>query len=84
MQPAEVLVKATGLSLGYAQRTVLHDLNLEVRSGEFWFALVSMALAKPRCCGLSWESIVLRRASCGCTRISQGGNGWVSSHNSVR
>jgi ABC-type Mn2+/Zn2+ transport system ATPase subunit len=39
MQPAEVLVKATGLSLGYAQRTVLHDLNLEVRSGEFWFCL---------------------------------------------
>lgn len=39
MQPAEVLVKATGLSLGYAQRTVLHDINLEVRSGEFWFCL---------------------------------------------
>jgi ABC-type Mn2+/Zn2+ transport system ATPase subunit len=39
MQPAEVLVKATGLSLGYAQRTVLHDINLEVRAGEFWFCL---------------------------------------------
>jgi ABC-type Mn2+/Zn2+ transport system ATPase subunit len=39
MQPAEVLVKATGLSLGYAQCTVLQDLNLEVRSGEFWFCL---------------------------------------------
>ena len=39
MQPAEVLVKATGLSLGYAPRTVLHDVNLEVRSGEFWFCL---------------------------------------------
>ena len=39
MQPAEVLVQATGLSLGYAQRTVLHDINLTVRSGEFWFCL---------------------------------------------
>ena len=39
MQPAEVLVKATGLALGYAQRTVLHDVNLEVRAGEFWFCL---------------------------------------------
>jgi ABC-type Mn2+/Zn2+ transport system ATPase subunit len=39
MQPAEVLVKATGLSLGYTQRTVLHDINLEVQSGEFWFCL---------------------------------------------
>ena len=39
MQPAEVLVQATDLSLGYAQRTVLHDVNLAVRSGEFWFCL---------------------------------------------
>jgi ABC-type Mn2+/Zn2+ transport system ATPase subunit len=39
MQPAEVLVKATEVSLGYAQRTVLHGVNLEVRSGEFWFCL---------------------------------------------
>jgi ABC-type Mn2+/Zn2+ transport system ATPase subunit len=39
MQPAEVLVKTTGLSLGYAQRTVLHDINLEVRAGEFWCCL---------------------------------------------
>ena len=39
MQPAEVLVKATGLALAYAQRTVLHDVNLEVRAGEFWFCL---------------------------------------------
>jgi hypothetical protein len=44
MQPAEVLVKATGLSLGYAQRTVLHDINLEVQSGEFWFCLGLKAL----------------------------------------
>jgi ABC-type Mn2+/Zn2+ transport system ATPase subunit len=39
MQPAEVLVKATGLALGYAQSTVLHNVNLEVRAGEFWFCL---------------------------------------------
>lgn len=34
-----VLLGAAGLSLGYADRVVLHDVALTVRSGEFWFFL---------------------------------------------
>lgn len=39
MQTREVLVQATGLTLGYARRTVLQDLNLSIRAAEFWFCL---------------------------------------------
>ena len=34
-----VLLSAAGLSLGYADCVVLHDVDLTVRSGEFWFFL---------------------------------------------
>ena len=39
MESADIVLRTTGLSLGYGQQTVLHDINLEVRSGEFWFFL---------------------------------------------
>ena len=34
-----VLLSAAGLSLGYADRVVLRNITLTVRSGEFWFFL---------------------------------------------
>ena len=34
-----VLLSAAGLSLGYVDFVVLHDVDLTVRSGEFWFFL---------------------------------------------
>jgi ABC-type Mn2+/Zn2+ transport system ATPase subunit len=34
-----VLVKTTGLRLGYGQRVVLAQVNVEIRAGEFWFFL---------------------------------------------
>jgi ABC-type cobalamin/Fe3+-siderophores transport system ATPase subunit len=33
------VLKMEGLSIGYGPRTILKDVNLEVRSGEFWFLL---------------------------------------------
>ncbi|MBM3224521.1 MAG: metal ABC transporter ATP-binding protein [Candidatus Tectomicrobia bacterium] len=39
MQPPNVLVQATALSLGYAQRPVLRDVHFTIRTGEFWFCL---------------------------------------------
>jgi ABC-type Mn2+/Zn2+ transport system ATPase subunit len=35
----EVIVKTTGLCLGYGQRMVLVQVDFEIRSGEFWFFL---------------------------------------------
>jgi ABC-type Mn2+/Zn2+ transport system ATPase subunit len=35
----EVIIKATGLRLGYGQRSVLAQVDFEIRSGEFWFFL---------------------------------------------
>lgn len=35
----EVILTATGLSLGYGQRTVLQEFSLEIRQGEMWFCL---------------------------------------------
>jgi ABC-type cobalamin/Fe3+-siderophores transport system ATPase subunit len=39
MVNSEVVLKATGLTLGYGARAVLQGVNLEVRRGEFWFLL---------------------------------------------
>lgn len=39
MERDEVIFRAVGLSLAYGRRTVLEDVNLEVRPGEFWFFL---------------------------------------------
>jgi ABC-type Mn2+/Zn2+ transport system ATPase subunit len=35
----DVLIRASGLSLGYGQDTVLRDVDLEVRAGEYWFLI---------------------------------------------
>jgi ABC-type Mn2+/Zn2+ transport system ATPase subunit len=35
----QVIVKTTGLRLGYGQRIVLAQVDFEIRSGEFWFFL---------------------------------------------
>ena len=35
----QVIVKTTGLQLGYGQRIVLEQVDVEIRSGEFWFFL---------------------------------------------
>jgi ABC-type Mn2+/Zn2+ transport system ATPase subunit len=35
----EVIVKTTDLRLGYGQRVVLAQVNVEIRAGEFWFFL---------------------------------------------
>jgi zinc transport system ATP-binding protein len=39
METPKVLLKATGLSLGYGRRMVLRGVNLSVSPGEFWFLL---------------------------------------------
>jgi ABC-type Mn2+/Zn2+ transport system ATPase subunit len=39
MVPLKVLLQASGLSLAYGRRTVLREVNLTVRPGEFWFFL---------------------------------------------
>ena len=39
MENHDVVLKTSGLSLGYGRRTVLQDVNIEVRPGEFWFFL---------------------------------------------
>jgi ABC-type Mn2+/Zn2+ transport system ATPase subunit len=33
------LLMAESLALGYGRRTILHQVNLEIRRGEFWFCL---------------------------------------------
>lgn len=37
MQQADVIVRATALTVGYAGRTVLDSVTVECRKGEFWF-----------------------------------------------
>jgi ABC-type Mn2+/Zn2+ transport system ATPase subunit len=37
MEHADVVLKATRLTVGYARRTVLEDVTVECRKGEFWF-----------------------------------------------
>ena len=39
MEPPKVLLKATGLSLGYGRRMILQAVDLSVSPGEFWFFL---------------------------------------------
>ena len=39
MEVHEVIVKTTGLRLGYGQRIVLAQVNVEIHAGEFWFFL---------------------------------------------
>lgn len=39
MELADIILRATDLTLGYAQHVVVRDVNLEVRSGDFWFCL---------------------------------------------
>jgi ABC-type Mn2+/Zn2+ transport system ATPase subunit len=33
----DVVIRATGLALGYGPELVLRDVNLEIRAGEYWF-----------------------------------------------
>jgi len=64
-----MLVKATGLALGYARRTVLHDIHLEMRAGECWF-----------CLGLNGAGkTTLLRALLGAVR-PQAGQLWLHPH----
>ncbi|MCZ7624906.1 MAG: ATP-binding cassette domain-containing protein [Candidatus Methylomirabilis sp.] len=37
MEQDDVVLKATGLTVGYARRTVLDRVTVECRKGEFWF-----------------------------------------------
>lgn len=37
MEQNDIVVKTTGLVLAYGRRIVLEDVNLEVKSGQFWF-----------------------------------------------
>ncbi len=37
MENTDVILKATGLTVGYARRTVIESVTLECRKGEFWF-----------------------------------------------
>lgn len=37
MENADIVLKATGLTLGYGGRTVLEGVTIECRKGEFWF-----------------------------------------------
>ena len=39
VQDHAVIVKMIGLCLGYGQRTVLQQVSVQIRSGEFWFLL---------------------------------------------
>ncbi|MGE3535909.1 MAG: metal ABC transporter ATP-binding protein [Candidatus Tectimicrobiota bacterium] len=39
MHTADLLVQAVDLALGYAQHSVLHDVQFTLRAGEFWFCL---------------------------------------------
>lgn len=39
MEHAPIVLKTVGLSLGYDDHIVLHDVNFEVRAGEFWLFL---------------------------------------------
>lgn len=39
MEHTPLVLKTVGLSLGYGDHIVLHDVNFEVRAGEFWLFL---------------------------------------------
>jgi ABC-type Mn2+/Zn2+ transport system ATPase subunit len=39
MPSHDTLLMAESLALGYGRRTILHQVNLEIRRGEFWFCL---------------------------------------------
>ncbi len=39
MEAREVVVQAEKVNLAYGTKTVLHDLDLAIRAGEFWFCL---------------------------------------------
>jgi zinc transport system ATP-binding protein len=39
MEKDELVLKIDGLSIAYGKRTVLENINLQVRAGEFWFFL---------------------------------------------
>jgi ABC-type Mn2+/Zn2+ transport system ATPase subunit len=39
MQHQDIMLKASGLALAYGRRTILTDIALEIRRGEFWFCL---------------------------------------------
>jgi ABC-type Mn2+/Zn2+ transport system ATPase subunit len=39
MGTLDALLKTTALTMGYGRRIVLREVNIEVRSGEFWFLL---------------------------------------------
>jgi ABC-type Mn2+/Zn2+ transport system ATPase subunit len=39
MQSQEVVLKASRVALAYGRRTVLADVTLEIRQGDFWFCL---------------------------------------------
>ncbi|MEW6297599.1 MAG: ABC transporter ATP-binding protein [Thermodesulfobacteriota bacterium] len=39
MESPDVVVRMRGVVLGYGQHTVVQEVNLEVRAGEFWFIL---------------------------------------------
>jgi ABC-type cobalamin/Fe3+-siderophores transport system ATPase subunit len=51
----EVIVKTTGLRLGYGQRVVLAQVNVEIRAGEFWFFLGPNGEGKTTFCALYLE-----------------------------
>ena len=39
MEKTDLVLEISGLSVAYGNRTVLKDVNLQVRKGEFWFFL---------------------------------------------
>jgi ABC-type Mn2+/Zn2+ transport system ATPase subunit len=39
MTPAELVLKATDLTLGYGEHIILHGVNLEIHKGDFWMFL---------------------------------------------
>lgn len=39
MESSDMVLQTSGLTLGYGRQTILRDVNLAVRAGEFWFVL---------------------------------------------
>jgi ABC-type Mn2+/Zn2+ transport system ATPase subunit len=46
MENKDFIFKMSGLTMAYGDRTVLKDINLEVRPGEFWFLLGTNGVGK--------------------------------------
>jgi len=46
MEKADFIFKMIGLSVAYGKRTVLKEVNLEVKHGEFWFLLGPNGIGK--------------------------------------